>query len=124
MVTNTPIGVFAPIVILPSGLDFTVVHQLLRQTSTCPTTGAMSFVTADCAMDFTATSKAPRPTPEESYQQRLDDVWRHGAAIPPFSEEPQAKPCPGESSGGRQAAERFYPISLVMMNSGLLSKLL
>jgi hypothetical protein len=34
MVTNTPIGVFRAIVILPSRLDFTVVHRLLRQTST------------------------------------------------------------------------------------------
>ena len=35
MVTNTPVGVLAAIVILPSCLDFTVVHRLLRQTSTC-----------------------------------------------------------------------------------------
>ena len=35
MVTNTPVGVLAAIVILPSCLNFTVVHRLLRQTSTC-----------------------------------------------------------------------------------------
>src|SRR5260370_969527 len=35
MVTNTPVGVLAAIVILPSCLDFTVVHRLLGQTSTC-----------------------------------------------------------------------------------------
>ena len=34
MVTNTPVGVLAAIVILPSRLDFPVVHRLLRQTST------------------------------------------------------------------------------------------
>src|SRR5208283_5828352 len=35
MVTNTPVGVLRAIVILPSCLDVTVVHGLLRQTSTC-----------------------------------------------------------------------------------------
>ena len=35
MVTNTPVGVLRAIVILPRRLDFTVVHRLLRQTSTC-----------------------------------------------------------------------------------------
>jgi len=35
MVMNTPVGVLRAIVILPSCLDFTVVHRLLRQTSTC-----------------------------------------------------------------------------------------
>ncbi len=35
MVTNTPVGVLRAIMILPSCLDFTVVHRLLRQTSTC-----------------------------------------------------------------------------------------
>ena len=34
MVTNTPVGVLRAIVISPSCLDFTVVHRLLRQTST------------------------------------------------------------------------------------------
>jgi hypothetical protein len=34
MVTNTPVGVLRGIVILPSCLDFMVVHRLLRQTST------------------------------------------------------------------------------------------
>jgi hypothetical protein len=34
MVTNTPVGVLALIVILPSCLDFAIVHRLLRQTST------------------------------------------------------------------------------------------
>ena len=34
MLTNTPVGVFRAIVILPSCVDFTVVHRLLRQTST------------------------------------------------------------------------------------------
>lgn len=48
MVTNTPVGVLALIVILPSCVDFAVVHRLLRQTSTLRDQGAMSFVTADC----------------------------------------------------------------------------
>jgi len=34
MVTNTPVGVLAAIVILPSCLDFPVIHRLLCQTST------------------------------------------------------------------------------------------
>ena len=43
MVTNTPVGVLAAIVILPSCLDFTVVHRLLRQTSTCRDNGLNQF---------------------------------------------------------------------------------
>jgi len=39
MVTNTPIGVFAAIVILPSCLDIAVVHRRLTQISTAWTTG-------------------------------------------------------------------------------------
>jgi hypothetical protein len=35
IVTNTPVGVFRAIVILPSRLRVAVVHRLLRQTSTC-----------------------------------------------------------------------------------------
>ena len=35
MIVNTPVGVLRAIVIIPSCLDFTVAHRLLRQTSTC-----------------------------------------------------------------------------------------
>ena len=35
MVVNTRVGVLRAIVIVPSCLDFTVAHRLLRQTSTC-----------------------------------------------------------------------------------------
>src|SRR5258708_2832734 len=49
MVTNTPGGVLAAVVILPSCLDFTVVHRLLGQTSTCQDHGRNArFMTADC----------------------------------------------------------------------------
>jgi hypothetical protein len=49
MVTNTPVGVLRAVVILPSCLDFTVVHRLLRQTSTCRNHGRNELVTEDCA---------------------------------------------------------------------------
>jgi hypothetical protein len=49
MVTNTPVGVLRAVVILPSCLDFTVVHRLLRQTSTCRDHGRNELVTEDCA---------------------------------------------------------------------------
>src|SRR5439155_17385640 len=49
MVTNTPVGVLGTVVILPSCLDFAVVHQLLRQTSTCRDRGRNELVTQDCA---------------------------------------------------------------------------
>ncbi len=39
MLTNTPVGVLRAVLILPSCLDFTVVHRLLRQTSTCRDNG-------------------------------------------------------------------------------------
>jgi hypothetical protein len=40
IVTNTPVGVFRTIVILPGRLDVVVVHRFLRQTSTCGGPGA------------------------------------------------------------------------------------
>jgi len=49
MVTNTPVGVLRAVVILPSCLDFTVVHRLLGQTSTCRDHGRNELVTEDCA---------------------------------------------------------------------------
>jgi len=49
MVTNTPVGVLRAVVILPSCLDFTVVHRLLRQTSTCRDHERNELVTEDCA---------------------------------------------------------------------------
>ena len=52
MVTNTPVGVLGAVVILPSCLDFAVVHQLLRQTSTCRDHGRNELVTQDCAPRF------------------------------------------------------------------------
>jgi hypothetical protein len=49
MVTNTPVGVLRAVVILPSCLDFMVVHRLLRQTSTWRDNGRNELVTEDCA---------------------------------------------------------------------------
>ena len=43
MVTNTPVGVLAAIVILPRCLDFTVVHQLYARLAPAGTTDAMSL---------------------------------------------------------------------------------
>ena len=49
MVTNTPVGMLRAIVILPSCLGFTVVHRRYARLAPAATTGAISFVTADCA---------------------------------------------------------------------------
>jgi hypothetical protein len=46
---NTPVGVLRAIVILPSCLDFTVAHRLLRQTSTCLDHGHEELYDEHCA---------------------------------------------------------------------------
>ncbi len=48
MVTDASVGVLRAVVILPSCLDFTVVHRLLCQTSTCRDHGRNDLVTEDC----------------------------------------------------------------------------
>src|SRR5260370_40241543 len=67
MVTNTPVGVLRAVVILPSCLDFMVVHRLLRQTSTWRDNGRNELVTEDCAWitgnsEVNAVSLAVRPS--------------------------------------------------------------
>jgi len=43
------VGVFRTIVIFPSRLDFPVVHHCYARLAPDETTGAMTFVKADCA---------------------------------------------------------------------------
>jgi hypothetical protein len=75
MVTNTPVGVLAAIVILPSCLDFTVVHRVSGQTSTCHDNGRNHFLTADCG----CTAGSVPSTPGVWYDYRLTSKLRDEA---------------------------------------------
>ena len=71
MVTNTPVGVLRAVVILPSCLDFMVVHRLLRQTSTWRDNGRNELVTEDCAW-ITGNSEATRRYPVADRSRRFE----------------------------------------------------
>ena len=80
MVTNTPIGVFRAIVILPSCLDFTVVHRLLRQASTCRDHGRNEPDDCGLCLDdeltgscvFTFSGRLRRRCPEVGFEEISD----------------------------------------------------
>jgi hypothetical protein len=61
MVTNAPVGVLRAIVILPSCLDFTVVHRLLRQTSTCRDHGSNELCARRLSLDDASALSEARP---------------------------------------------------------------
>ena len=88
MVTNTPIGVFRAIVILPSCLDFMVVHRLLRQTSTCRDHGRNE--PGDCGLCLDGQTV--------SYEHELEQVLAAAQSRVPES------PVPATSGGAENMA--------------------
>ncbi len=77
MVTNSPVGVLRALVILPSRLNVTIVHRLLRQTSTGTLHGSTGTSTEPAtAPGSSVIASDLEVDPCQRYDLEGQDGWR------------------------------------------------